>query len=450
MKTLKQLFALFSVLILLNPTFGQTPGVEKNDSDTLVFTNSTLAGIDSVQLYHGIQTIINQAMDSMAFPGCQILLAKQGQVFYHKSFGYHTFDSLRSVQNSDLYDLASITKVTAATLALMKLTDQGKFDLDQTLGYYFPLLSKTNKADLPIRKVLAHQSGLRSWIPYYSESQRKNGQYRRKTISPDSSSSYPNRVPGSDFFLHKDYREKKIYRMIKKSDLYPTQEYVYSGLIFYLLPELVERLSGDSFDDYLDENFYTPLGAKSLGFEPLKKFSSEQIAPTEVDTFFRMKRLHGVVHDEGAALMLGVSGNAGLFSNANDLAKVFQMLLNGGSYGGRKYLEPETIAEFTRCQYCDLDNRRGLGFDKPLIEYDSIKTSVAKLASPDSYGHSGYTGTLVWSDPENQLLFVFLANRVYPTRTNRKIYELNIRPKIHDLVYDLIEEGKSNKSQVNE
>lgn len=409
-------------------------------SDTLRQVSPVVLKIDSIQLFTGIDSIIMQALDSGAFPGCQILLAKEGSIFYYESFGFHTYDSIHEVRNSDLYDLASITKITATTLALMKLQEEGKLDLDQTLGFYFPFLAKSNKSDLTIRKVLAHQSRLKNWIPYYSESQRKNGKFKRKTISTDSSEKYPNRIPGSDLFLHKDFKERKIYKMIKKSDLYEEESFVYSGLAFYLFPDLIERLSSTSFEKYLENNFYKPLGAPSLGFDPQRKYDLNQIVPTEVDTFFRMNMLHGVVHDEGAAVMLGVSGNAGLFSNAYDLAKVFQMLLNGGTYGGKRYLNPETISEFTRCQYYEKDNRRGLGFDKPLIEYDSIKTSVAKLASPNSYGHSGYTGTLVWADPDNQLLFIFLANRVYPSRTNRKIYELNIRPRIHDLVYGLIEE----------
>ncbi|WP_176214802.1 serine hydrolase domain-containing protein [Reichenbachiella faecimaris] len=411
-------------------------------SDTLSYGSPALLKIDSARLFAGIDSIITQALDSAAFPGCQLLLAKEGKIFYYQSFGYHTYDNIQKVRNSDLYDLASITKITATTLALMKLYEAGKLDLDQTLGFYFPFLAKSNKSDLTVRKVLAHQSRLKNWIPYYSESQRKNGKYKRKTISTDSSAHYPNRIPGSDLFLHKDFRKDKIYKMIKKSDLYENEEYVYSGLAFYLFPELIERLSDTSYEQFLNGKFYTPLGAQSLGFDPLRKFSLNQIVPSEVDTFFRMNKLHGVVHDEGAAVMLGVSGNAGLFSNAYDLAKVYQMLLNGGTYGDFQYLRPETITEFTKCQYCEFENRRGLGFDKPLIQYDSIKTSVAKSASPNSYGHSGYTGTLVWADPDNQLLFIFLANRVYPTRNNRKIYQLNIRPRIHDLVYDLIEEQK--------
>lgn len=427
-------------LLLFTLTIPDTLLSQQLKNDTLVYASPDQLKIDSTQLFFGIDSIITQALDSGAFPGCQILLAKDGQVFYYESFGYHTYDSIQKVRNSDLYDLASITKTTATTLALMKLYDQGQIDLEQTLGYYFPYLAKSNKADLTIRKVLAHQSRLKNWIPYYSKSRRRNGKYKGKTISTDSSSSFPNRIPGSDLFLHKDFKENKIYKMIRKSDLYETEGYVYSGLAFYLFPELIERISGLSFDQFLDINFYNPLGAKSLGFDPLSNYDLDQIVPSEVDTFFRMNKLHGVVHDEGAAVMLGISGNAGLFSNAEDLAKIYQMLLNGGTYNSKEYLKTETINEFIRCQYCDKDNRRGLGFDKPLIKYDSIKTSVAKLASSNSFGHSGYTGTLVWADPDNQLLFIFLANRVYPSRTNRKIYQLNIRPRIHDLVYHLLVE----------
>lgn len=442
MRTKFFFFTLFTSLILSSGIRGQVDTLNKVSIDTLSIVGCESLGIDSATLYSGIEAIVNEALDSAAFPGCQILLAQGGQVFYYRSFGYHTYDSLRNVTNHDLYDLASITKVTAATLALMKLYDDGKFDPDQNLGYYFPFLARSDKANLSMRKVLAHHAGLKNWIPYYAESQRRNGKYKRKTLSGDSSDLYPYRIPGSTYFLHRDYKEKKLYKMIRKSDLYENEEFVYSGLVFYLIPDLVQRLTGQSFESYLHNNFYEPIGAETLGFLPLLRFDKDHIVPTEVDTFFRMNKLHGVVHDEGAAMMLGVSGNAGLFSNAWDLAKIFQMLINEGTYGGNKYLKEETIEEFSRCQYCDLDNRRGLGFDKPLIEYDSIKSSVARFASPNSYGHSGYTGTLVWADPDHDLIFVFLANRVYPTRINRKIYQLNVRPRIHDLVYDLIMHGK--------
>lgn len=398
-------------------------------------------GIDSAMLYEGIERIIREAIDSAAFPGCQILLVKDGIVFYEQSFGYHTYDNKHAVNNDDLYDLASVTKTTAATLALMNLYDQGIFSPDQTFGETFPRFDHSNKASLSMREILAHQAGLRAWIPYWSESQRKNGSFKWNTVSPDSSARFPYRLSDSGLFLHRKYRERKIYRMIRRSKVSDEKEYLYSGLTFYLIPDYVQRMTTMPFDTYLRVHFYDPLGASTLCFNPAGKFPLERIVPTEVDTFFRMDTLHGIVHDEGAAMMRGVSGNAGLFSTSRDLAKVYQMLLNGGHYHYHRFLSAQTIHEFTRCQFCATGNKRGLGFDKPLIEYDPERSSVAKEASPESFGHTGYTGTLVWADPANDLLFVFLSNRVHPTRNNPKIYRLNVRPRIHNLVYELLNES---------
>lgn len=390
----------------------------------------------------GISKIAQQGVDSGAYPGCQILVAKSGRVIFQKSFGFHTYAQDRSVKNSDLFDIASVTKVTAATLALMQLYDQDKIGLDEPMSNYWPRFINTNKSEISVRSVLAHHARLKSWIPYYKESQKKNGLYRTKTLKSDSSKRYPYRVT-SGLYLHKKYKTSKLYKMIDKSPLNEEPGYVYSGLSFYLYPQIVKDLTSMDFSDYLQAEYYKPLGASTVGFRPYRKYSLDRIVPTEQDGFFRMELLHGQVHDEGAAMMLGVSGNAGLFANANDLAKIWQMLLNEGSYGGKRYLKKATIAEFTRCQFCDEDNRRGLGFDKPLIQYDSIKSSVAKKASPDSFGHSGYTGTLVWADPTHDLLFIFLSNRVHPTRENRRLYQLNIRPRIHDFIYGaLVNEEK--------
>ncbi len=432
--------------LFVGATQPSTPTAEYKQLDHV---SPSVLGIDSLRLYQGIDAIIQEAMDSMAFPGCQVLLARSGQVFFEKSYGYHTYAKKSAVLNSDIYDLASITKVVGATLALMKLYEEGKLDPDATLGFYFPYLAKTDKANLTLREILAHQAGLKPWIPYYKTAQKKNGRYKKKTVSFDSSYRYPFRLSDSALFLYKDYEKKKIYKMIKKSELSEEKKYVYSGLFFYLIPDLVERLSGMPLEQYLDQTYYQPMHASTLCFTPLKKFKREAIVPTEVDDYFRMDTLHGIVHDEGAAMMLGVSGNAGLFSNSMDLAKVFQMLLNDGSFGGVKYLQPATIKEFTKVQYPKNDNRRGMGFDKPLLEYDEQKSSVAKNASPNSYGHSGYTGTLVWADPDAALLFVFLSNRVHPTRNNATIYKLNIRPRIHNLVYDLLPSKDSLVQELN-
>lgn len=406
--------------------------------DGLKSGNPDVFAIDTEKLHLGISRIMIQAIDSMAFPGGQVLIAKNGLVFYHQGFGYQTYDKLNPIDTTDIYDLASVTKTTASTLALMKLYDMGLFDPDKTMGDYFPKVAKGKKRDLVMRDVLAHQAGIKAWIPYWSASQRRNGKYKNRTVSRDSSAKYPYRISASGLFMHKDFIEKKIYKMIRKSKVSKDKRYVYSGLTFYLIPELVRRLSGKSFDQFLYDEFYVPLEAKTLRFNPRDEFDLDRIVPTEVDSFFRMQTLHGVVHDEGAAMMLGVSGNAGLFSNASDLAKVYQMLLNGGQFEGKTYLKASTIEEFTDCQFCEVGNRRGLGFDKPLVEYNANVSSVAKGASPESFGHTGYTGTLVWADPANDLLFIFLSNRVHPTRNNSKIYQLNVRPNIHNLIYELL------------
>lgn len=407
-------------------------------NDELIKVGISEVAIDSTLLHTSIDQIMELALDSGAFPGGVILLAKDGKVFFEKAYGYHTYDKVRKVQTSDIYDLASVTKTTAATLALMKLHDQGQFDLDQTMGHYWPEIAKGKKRDLVMRDVLAHQAGLRAWIPYWSESQKKNGKYRNKTVSTDSSAKYPYKISESGLYMHKDFIEKKIKKMIKRSKVRDEKKYLYSGLTFYLIPDLVERLSGKSFDQFLYDEFYIPLGAETLRFNAGQSFPLDRIVPTEVDTFFRMQTLHGVVHDEGAAMMLGVSGNAGLFGNAMDLGKVYQMLLNDGYYDSRRYLKAETVQEFTRVQFPENENRRGLGFDKPLLEYNKEGSSSAYWASPSTFGHSGYTGTLVWADPDQDVLFIFLSNRVHPTRNNRKIYTLAVRPSIHNAVYELL------------
>ncbi|MFT7033933.1 MAG: CubicO group peptidase (beta-lactamase class C family) [Cyclobacteriaceae bacterium] len=405
----------------------------------LKYTLPEEVGIHSDSLDIGIEKIVQEGLDSMAYPGCQVLVAKDGKVIFQKSYGYHTYDKRRAVIDTDIYDLASVSKVTGATTALMKLYDDGKFDLDAKFISLWPAFDKTEKKDIIIRDVLAHNARLLPYITYYQHSQRKNGKYKWNSIKSDSSKRFPQRLSATRF-LHKDYKEKKIYKMINASPLNEEPGYKYSGLSFFLYPEITFNLTGQKYDDYLYENFYDKLGASTVRFNPLEKFPVERIVPTENDDFFRMVQLRGTVHDEGAEMMKGVSGNAGIFANANDLAKVWQMYLNGGTYGGEQFIAKETIDEFTKCQFCEQDNRRGLGFDKPEIEYNSDYSSVAEASSPNSFGHSGYTGIFVWADPDNQLLYIFMSNRVYPTRKNTKLYGMAIRPRIHTVLYDLLSE----------
>lgn len=393
-----------------------------------------VSGDDSDSFLTTIDSIVTNAIQQEAFPGCVIYASQGDSVMLFKSYGYHTYDSSRRVAINDIYDLASVTKATGATLAVMKLYEEGLIHLDDPVGKYVEGLGRISK--VTIRECLAHQAGLRPWIPYYQEVKKKNGEFKRNTVGPKSESH--NYSLTDSLFLYKDFYSK-IKKMISKTKISDEKVYRYSGLFFYLVPEIVEKLTGASYDQFLYSNFYDSLGASTLVFNPLERYTASQIVPTENDTYFRMKQIHGTVHDEGAITMKGISGNAGLFSNAEDLAKVWRMLLREGKVDSLQFLRPETIQLFTSTQYPNNGNRRGLGFDKPLLDYDSVASSVAKDASYRSFGHAGYTGTLVWADPKTDLLFIFLSNRVYPTRDNRNLYKLNVRPSIHQLIYEQLE-----------
>ena len=391
-------------------------------------------------LLESLDTLISNAIEKKAFPGCVIYASQYGIPFFFKAYGYHTYDSLMPVKKNHIYDLASITKVTGSTLALMKLYEKNLITLDMKLGDIVKGLGK-KISQLTLREILAHQSGLYPWIPFYKEIKNKKGEYKKNTIYEKPTQNYTFEI-AQNRYLHKDFY-KKIKRMIRKSEVSSNKTYVYSGLFFYLVPELVQKLTNMDLEAFLNRYFYKPLNATTIVYTPLELFDKSMIVPTEKDAFFRMNQIHGTVHDEGAIMMKGVSGNAGLFSNAEDLAKVWHMLLNGGKMNEIQYLKPNTIQLFTTAQFPNnKNNRRGIGFDKPLLEYEATKSSVAQSSSLKSYGHSGYTGTIVWADPEKQLLFIFLSNRVYPTRKNTNLYRLNIRPRIHQIMYDYVESIK--------
>lgn len=385
-----------------------------------------------------ISKIVQEGIEAEAFPGAQILVIHKAEVVYHKTFGFHTYKQKKPVEKENIYDFASITKVTTALPALMKLYDEGKFDLNARFDDYVPMLEGSNKGHLDFRNILAHNAQLQAWIPYWKTTKNEDGTYLKRTLKTKQSRRYPTEIT-KNLYLYKKYKQKSIYPAIKDSPLNEKVGYKYSGLPFYLFPEMIENLSGKPFEEYLKKEFYEPLGAYSLTYNPLRFHEKENILPTEKDDFFRMEQIHGTVHDEGAILMGGISSNAGLFGNALDLGKLAQMYLNNGSYGGRQFIRDSTLMEFTSCQYCETGNRRGLGFDKPLLEYHPENSHTAKSASKNSYGHSGYTGTYMWIDPDKELVFIFLSNRVYPTRDNRKLYQLNIRPRIQQAVYDGIE-----------
>lgn len=385
-----------------------------------------------------IDSVLSVGIQNMAFPGAVLWVMHNDSVLIHEAYGYHTYDSLLKVEVDHLYDLASVTKVTAATLAVMKLYEEGLIQLDDPISVHLTFLKGNKRGKSTFRELLAHQAGWRPWIPYHQEIRDKKGRLKKKWIADEMSDRHDFKLAEGKY-LRNDFYDK-IKRFIKKAELSDQKVYRYSGLFFYLVPELVKQLTGQSLESYLNEQFYEPIGATTLGFNPLSKFPLSHIVPTEVDTFFREIPIHGYVHDEGAIMMRGVSGNAGLFANAADVGKVWSMFLNRGTYGGNVYLNQQTIDLFTTVQYPNNENRRGLGFDMPTLNDESDRSNVSHLASSSSYGHSGYTGPLVWTDPEHDLVFVFLCNRVYPTRKQTMIYELAIRPTLQSIVYEMIRE----------
>jgi len=411
--------------------FPEDYGIQLDHVGRFSYLNPEAAGLDGNILIK-IDSIVEMAIKEKAIPGCEILVAKDSKVIFKRSYGFHTYDSLRQVTDNDLYDLASVTKVSGALPALMKLYQEGKFDLEANLGTYLKYYKRGNKKKLTFREILAHQAGLYPYIVYWQTAIKKNGKYKRKTLNTASNEDYQYEIaPG--LYLHKDYK-KKIYKQIRKSKL-GEKKYLYSGLSFLLYPDIVEAITGEDFQDYISKNFYDPLGAYSITYNPLDKFPLDQIVPTEYDSLFRKLQIHGTVHDEAAVMLEGVSTNAGLFANANDLAKLYQMYCNYGTFGGREYLNEETVKEFTRCQFPENGNRRALGFDRPLPEpHENGNTAIA--TSQLSFGHTGFTGTFVWADPVYNLVYIFLSNRVYPTRKNSKLYDMNVRTNIQQVIYD--------------
>src|SRR6476620_1023685 len=397
-----------------------------------------------------IDSIVNDGLAKKAFPGCEVLAVQNGEIKYHKAFGHIEFDP-RSlpVTLESIYDLASVTKISATTVSIMKLYEQGKIGLDHTLGDYLPFTRGTDKAGLKIRDVLFHQAVLNPYISFY-----------RETIDPQSGMPSPElysdkrdtlfTIPvARNVWLRRDWNDTMLKRIVQ-SKLGPTPKYVYSDNDFILLGKVVEAVSGMPLDQFAQKTFYNPLGMVTTTFKPWQRFGLERVVPTEEDRYFRRQMLRGYVHDEGAAMFGGVSGHAGLFSNAYDLSMLYQMLLNGGELNGQRFLKKETIDLFT-AYHSDI-SRRGYGFDKPEKDNATRKEPYPSvLASPETYGHTGFTGTCLWVDPKVCLVYIFLSNRVYNTRNNNLLGQMNIRGKIQDAIYNALksEEISSKAAQVS-
>ncbi|WP_066829575.1 serine hydrolase domain-containing protein [Rufibacter ruber] len=398
----------------------------KTQAIRLKYTVPEEVGISTNDLQRPIDSIAAEMIREQAAPGAVVLVAKDGKVIFNKAYGSHTYDKSRPTRITDIFDLASVTKVSATTMAVMELYEQQKVSLDAPFSTFIPSAEGTSKANISLRDILLHQAGLPAGVglPLRAEDQRR-------TPAPGYSIK-----AGDSTFMRDTYFKEVVWPRMLSAKMGTAGQYIYSDLTMYFLKEVVERQTLTPLNELVQSNLYHPLGMQTAGFLPLSRFEKSRIVPTEVDHGFRKELLQGYVHDGGAARLGGVSGHAGLFSTANDLAILYQMMLNRGTYGGVQYFQPETVQLFTSKQ--SAVSRRGLGFDR--WDPDTTKGYPSKLASPQTYGHTGYTGTCVWVDPRHNLVYVFLSNRVHPKVSN-KLLSLNIRPRIQDAIYKAIEKG---------
>ncbi|MBL7817421.1 MAG: serine hydrolase [Saprospiraceae bacterium] len=517
--------------VTVNQNYPLGMGVSTKTMGRLAYGTPEMVGLDSKILMQQVDSVVNLGLREKAYPGAVVQIAKDGRVVYQKTFGFHTFEDAQThtpsvtsnnfkadnkndvmdekvrtnydegfkgklnengskdakgvVKMTDLYDLASVTKITTSALAVMQLMSENKFDIEKKFADYYPDFANSNKANLRFKDMLTHKSGLRAWIPFWqgcidSVATVKNstvfkqkyaaqyhlGFFQRlfggqkkidakiaqairtdknlwkdclnaqsitwlpNTLSDKQTPQYSIQV-ADNVWLSKDYKPQ-LFKEIKDSPIKPEQGYVYSDLHYYTYPDFMAKITGVEWETYLKKT-YKAIGANSLTYNPLRFYDKSQIAPTEYDSLFRKTLIHGRVHDEGAALLGGISGHAGLFGNANDLMKLMQMYLQRGSYGGQQFIKPEVVDQCTQYQFPELKNRRGIAFDK--LDFNKKISNGPQSASAESYGHSGFTGTFTWVDPKYNIVYVFLSNRVYPTRDNGKIGTLNIRTEVGEAIY---------------
>lgn len=402
-------------------------GIQKENISRLGYALPEEVGIDRAELT-GIDSIANWAIATKATPGCQILIAKHGKVFYNKSFGHQTYEKYAPIDDNSIYDLASITKISATLPVLMRLYERGYYDLEDELVELVPETMGTNKEHLIVKDILTHKAGLEPWVPFFLatlEDQKPSPTYYSSRAN-DSLNS----VVARDLYNSPDYENVMLNTIIGTGLGQP--RYKYSDLGYYFFKHYIENTLHEPIENYASEEFYEPLGANTLGYLPRNRFPENRLVPTEHDRYFRYQLIRGYVHDQGAAMTGGVGGHAGVFSNANDLAKLMQMYLQGGYYGGKRYLKESTLKEFTKCEFCKEDNRRGIGFDKPQLEGPGPACDcVSKL----SFGHTGFTGTIAWVDPDEEIVYIFLSNRVYPDAENKKLITSGVRTNIQEEIY---------------
>ncbi|MFY8097596.1 MAG: glycoside hydrolase family 3 N-terminal domain-containing protein [Flavobacterium sp.] len=420
--------------VTIKDNFEVNQGLQTQKLDRLGFTVPENVGMDSKKLAK-IDSIATYAIKQKATPGMQILVARKGQIIYRKSFGFQKYDSIQKVKNTDIYDVASLTKVLATLPMVMKQYDKKRISLDTHLCQMLPLFENSNKADATLLDMLTHQARFQPWIPFYKNTldslKHPDSLYYRMAYSEE----FPTKV-ANNLYLRKDYNAIML-KMIADSPLLDKKQYKYSDFSFIILKEYLERALDKKLDVLVEEQFYKHLGATTMTYNPLNKFESTRIAPTEEDTYFRYQTIQGYVHDMAAAMQGGVSGHAGLFSNSIDVAKMMQLYLQKGKYGDQEFFSEKTFNDFNKCYYCKDGNRRGVGFDKPQLGKEGPTCGCVSMTS---FGHTGFTGTMAWADPEKEIVYVFLSNRTYPNAEPNKLSKLNIREQIQEIIYQSITE----------
>ncbi|NNK83027.1 MAG: serine hydrolase [Flavobacteriaceae bacterium] len=406
-------------------------GIHFNAIERLSYGIPESVGVNSEYL-EKIDSVAKHAVNEKMTPGIQLLVARKGKVIFNRNYGKHTYKGSNKVEFIDVYDVASLTKIIATLPLLMELEEKGIVSLDTKLGKILPDLKDSNKEDITIKRMLSHYAQLRPWIPFYdatldSITKKPHSDYYRKR----KSKGFDIQVT-ENLYLRSDYKDS-IQNIIKDSELLERLKYRYSDLPYYLLKKFIENHYDQSLDELVHHRLYKPLGANYSTYKPREKFDLNDIVPTEEDDYYRYQKIHGFVHDMGAAMQNGVGGHAGVFSNANDIAKIMQMYLQNGTYGGKRFFKTQTIEKFNTCYFCEHDNRRGIGFDKPQLEEEGPTCGCVSMTS---FGHSGFTGTYAWADPEEDLVYVFLANRTYPVAGKNRLLSENIRTEIQRLIYE--------------
>ncbi len=417
--------------VSIGPEFKQGTGIELPSLGRLGYSLPESVGLSSEGLAK-VDTLMLHGLDSLMFPGAQILIARRGKVIYNKSFGKPTYTSDRAVQNDYVYDLASLTKILGTLPLVMKMEEEGKIGLNSTFKELIPEYNDTELKDVTVLKALSHYGRLPSWIAFYLDTLNKQRKPSNEFYRKQPSTGYSTKV--TDGLYLQDAYQDSIYNRIGRQSL-KSNRYRYSDVAYYVLKKYIEDTYERPLDELLDDFLLKPLGAVNTSYNPIDRYSKQRIVPSEIDNYYRYQTVQGYVHDMGAAMQGGIGGHAGLFSNANDVAKIMQMYIQGGYYGGKQFLNARTVEKFNKCYFCHKEVRRGVGFDKPQLK---DKGPTCGCVSRKSFGHSGFTGTYTWADPEEQIVYVFLSNRTYPSSTNRLLIKSELRTRIQQAIYDSI------------